>query len=255
MSEDTAHHEPSLRDQLFDAHTSSRQRYQELVLGKSGLFALIKYELIVMVCMAMPGALGVVLRKSLFSRLLGKSGRNVVFGRNVTIRHGHKIQLGDNVVIDDNVVLDAKGSTNAGIRIGSNVILSRNAVLSCKDGNITIGNNVTVGMNTLMHAGAGSDVRIADYVIIAAYVYVIGGGPYKTDRLDIPMKLQGVVAQGGVRIDEDVWIGSSVQILDGVHVGKSSILAAGAVVTKDVDAYAVVGGVPARFIKSRKDAE
>ena len=253
MSEDTEQNEPSLRDQLFDTNTSSLQRYQALVLGRSGVFELIKYELIIMLCSAMPGALGVVLRKSLFPHLLGKCGRNVVFGRNVTIRHGHKIELGDNVVVDDNVVLDAKGSSNVGIRIGSNVILSRNAVLSCKDGNITLGDNVTVGMNTLVHACAGSDVQIADYVIIAAYVYVIGGGPYKTDRLDIPMKRQGVVAQGGVRIEEDVWIGSSAQILDGVNVGKGSILAAGAVVTRDVDAYAVVGGVPAKFIKSRKD--
>ncbi len=253
MSEAPPQNETSLRDQLFDSKKSSLQRYQELVLGRTGLLALMKYEFIVMLCTAMPGALGVVLRKSLFPRLLGKSGRNVVFGRNVTIRHGHKIELGDNVVIDDNVVLDAKGADNAGIRIGSNVIVSRNAVLSCKDGNITMGDNVTVGMNTLVHACAGSDVQMGDYVIIAAFVYIIGGGPYRTERLDIPMKQQGTVAQGGVTIDADVWIGSSVQILDGVRVGKGSILAAGAVVTQEVDAYAIVGGVPARLIKSRQD--
>lgn len=243
----------SLRDQLFDTKKSSLQRYQELVLGRSGLGALIKYELITMLCTAMPGALGVLLRKSLFPFLLGSSGRNVVFGRNVTIRHGHKIHLGDNVVIDDNVVLDAKGSANEGIRIGSHVILSRHAVLSCKDGNLSIGDNVTVGMNTLMHACAGSDVVIGEYTIIAAFVYIIGGGPYRTDRLDIPMKQQGIVAKGGVQIERDVWIGSSVQILDGVRVGQGSILAAGAVVTKSVDEYAIVGGVPARFIKSRAE--
>lgn len=229
------------------------QRYQELVLGRQGLGALIAYELITSLCTSMPGALGVVLRKSLYPKLLGRVGRNVVFGRNVTIRHGHKIVIGDDVVIDDNVVLDAKGTNNAGIRIGSNVIISRNTVLSCKNGNLSIGDHVTVGMNCLVHACAGSDVHIGPYTIMAAFVYVIGGGPYRTDRLDIPMKQQGIVAQGGVTIEEDVWIGSSVQILDGVRVGKGSILAAGAVVTKDVDALAVVGGVPARFIKSRAE--
>ena len=54
-----------------------------------------------------------------------------------------------------------------------------------------------------------------------------------------------------VIIERDVWVGANVTILKGVHVGESAIIAAGAVVTKDVPAYTIVGGVPARVIKRK----
>jgi len=69
--------------------------------------------------------------------------------------------------------------------------------------------------------------------------------------LDRPMRAQGEQAEKPVIIGDDVWIGTRVVILPGVNVGKGAILAAGAVVTKDVPEYAIVGGNPARFIKSR----
>lgn len=58
-----------------------------------------------------------------------------------------------------------------------------------------------------------------------------------------------------VDIGNDVWIGSRVMIMDGVSIGHGAIIAAGAVVTKDIEPYAVVGGVPAKFIKYRFDEE
>ena len=63
----------------------------------------------------MPGALGLFLRSKLYPLMLGRVGRNVVFGVNVTLRHPHKIAIGDNVVIDDSCCLDAKGTDNTGI--------------------------------------------------------------------------------------------------------------------------------------------
>lgn len=60
---------------------------------------------------------------------------------------------------------------------------------------------------------------------------------------------------GIVNIGNDVWIGSNVIILDGISVGNGAIIAAGAVVTKDVPPYGIVGGVPARLIKYRFDSE
>jgi acetyltransferase-like isoleucine patch superfamily enzyme len=70
------------------------------------------------------------------------------------------------------------------------------------------------------------------------------------DNAAQPMNTQGV-SNRGIRIGNDVWIGACVTILDGVNVGDHSILAAGAVVTKDVMPYEIVAGVPARRIKSR----
>lgn len=65
---------------------------------------------------------------------------------------------------------------------------------------------------------------------------------HKTDRLDIPMIEQGFTKIQPIKIDDDVWIGDNVTILKGVHVHSHSVIAAGAVVTKDVPEYAIVGG-------------
>ena len=62
-------------------------------------------------------------------------------------------------------------------------------------------------------------------------------------------------SKGDIVIDDDVWIGYGAMIMSGVHVGQGAVIAAGAVVTKDVPAYAVVGGVPAKIIKYRFDEE
>jgi acetyltransferase-like isoleucine patch superfamily enzyme len=56
-------------------------------------------------------------------------------------------------------------------------------------------------------------------------------------------------------IGDDVWIGEGVVVLDGIKIGTGSIIAAGAVVTKDIEPYTIVGGVPAKFIKHRFDLE
>ena len=68
----------------------------------------------------------------------------------------------------------------------------------------------------------------------------------------LPMNQQGSLPKQKVIIGDDVWIGTRVIILPGVRVGTGSIIGAGAVVTKDVPDYAIVGGVPAKIIKFRK---
>lgn len=226
-----------------------------MVIGQPSLWSLVKHEVVVTLFGSLPGALGFFLRKLFYPPLFGASGRGVIWGRNLVIRHGHKIVLGDHVVIDDNVVLDAKGSDSSEITIGNRSMISRNSVLSCKNGKIAVGSDVSIGMNALVHAIEGSDVIIGDKTVIAAYVYLIGGGTYRTEMSDIPFKDQGTYAKGGVHIGPNVWIGAQSQILDGVVVNRGAIVAAGAVVNKSVEPASIVGGVPATLIKYRESTE
>ena len=75
---------------------------------------------------------------------------------------------------------------------------------------------------------------------------------HESGRTDIPMRLQGNGATKQVTICSDVWIGARVIILPGVSIGEGAVIGAGAVVTKDVPGYAVVGGVPAKIVGYRK---
>jgi len=238
---------PRVQDQLFDRRLSARQKYSKLVVGRPGLGALLKYELTVLVSQSVPGALGLALRKTLYPRLLGTCGRNVVFGQNVVLRHPHKIRIADDVVIDDNCLLDAKGEDNRGITIGNGVFIGRNTILSCKNGDIEIGDRANFGFNCEIFSA--SRVSIGADALFAAYCYVIGGGHDFTDPT------RSVSDQGrhsaGVRMGEGVWMGAGAKVFDGVTIGAHAIVGAGAVLTVAVPERGVAMGRPARIVGTR----
>jgi acetyltransferase-like isoleucine patch superfamily enzyme len=238
------------QEQLFAPGKSSRAKYAELVVGRPGLAALLKYETIVTLAQGRAGALGLVLRKALYPTLLGACGRHVVFGQNVVLRHPHKIRLGDNIVIDDNCLLDAKGGGNRGIAIGDGVFVGRNTILSCKDGDIEIGDGANLGFNCEVFSA--SRVTIGKDALIAAYAYVIGGDHDRSDP-SVPVLAQAR-RSAGVVVGSGVWVGAGAKILDGVRIGDHAIVGAGAVVRDDVPAGAISAGIPARIIGSRREA-
>jgi len=238
---------PRIEDQLFAPGRSAREKYVELVVGRPGLGALVTYELIVALAQARAGALGLVLRKALYPRLLGSCGRNVIFGQNVVLRHPHKIYIGSNVVIDDNCLVDAKGDTNGGIRIGSGVFVGRNSILSCKNGDIELADGANIGFNCEIFSA--SRVTIGSSVLMAAYGYIIGGDH------DFSDPAASVLAQErtseGVSIGAGAWLGAGAKILDGVAIGAGAVGGAGAVVRENIPAHAIAVGVPARVVSSR----
>jgi acetyltransferase-like isoleucine patch superfamily enzyme len=236
-----------IQDQLFAQGKSSRAKYVDLVVGRPGLGALFKHEIITMLAQPHPGAFGLLMRKGLYPLLLGSSGRSVVFGQNVVLRHPHKIHIGSNVVIDDNCLLDAKGERNAGIRIGDGVFIGRNTILSCKNGDIEIADGANLGFNCEIFSA--SRVTIGRSVLMAAYAYVIGGDHDFSDPSAAVLDQSRTSA--GVTIGDGVWIGAGAKILDGVTLGEHAVIGAGAVVRESVPASAIAVGIPARVVSTR----
>jgi acetyltransferase-like isoleucine patch superfamily enzyme len=188
------------------------------------------------------------LRSKLYPLIVGRVGRNVVFGVNVTLRHPHKIRLADNVVIDDYCCLDAKGTDNQGITIGQGVFVGRNTILSCKNGDIVLDEEANIGFNVEVFSAA--QVRIGRKVLVAAYTYLVGGD-HLYDRVDIPVLEQGRTARG-IEVGENVWLGAHVVVADGVKIGRDAVIGAGAVVTNDIPEFHVAAGVPARVLRDRR---
>jgi len=217
-------------------------------VGKKGFFSLLKYEIITMLFQDMPGALGIFLRNLFYPLLFKKVGKRVNFGKSVTLRHPYKISIEDDVTIDDYCVLDAKGLENDGIYISKNVFIGRGSILSCKNGDIILERNVNIGFNSEIFSG--SKVTIGENTLIAAYVYIIGGG-HDYSRVDIPITEQEKISYG-IKIERNCWIGAGVKVFDNVTIGEDTIIGAGAVVSKDIPAFSIAAGIPARVVKSRK---
>lgn len=91
---------------------------------------------------------------------------------------------------------------------------------------------------------------IGNHVMIAPGVSILNN-THNYESLERPMIMQGMIKESNPVIEDDVWIGRNAIILHGITIGTGAIIAAGAVVTKDVEPYSIVGGVPAKYIKSR----
>ncbi len=113
--------------------------------------------------------------------------------------------------------------------------------------NLSIGNNSSIGRDCQL----ANDVTIGDDVMMAPEVAIFSVS-HETSEIDKPMRLQGNKAPNPVTIGNDVWIGQRAMIMPGVTIGNGVIVAAGAIVTKHVEDFCVVGGNPAKVLKSRK---
>lgn len=153
---------------------------------------------------------------------LGHVGRNVQFQENVIIQQPEGVSIGDNVLFYCGVYVH--GGTGD-IIIGSNTHFAPHCVLY---GPLEVGNNCAV----------------------AAHVVFASVGHSK-EPVDVPFVELPVVARKIV-VEDNVWIGANAVIIQGVRIGTGSIIGACAVVTRDVEPYSVMGGVPARLIRKRK---
>ena len=115
---------------------------------------------------------------------------------------------------------------------------------------IEIGHDSTLGIRCTVPY----DLKVGSNVMMAPDVTIVGEN-HRFDRMNLPMRLQGYQRFPPVRIEDDVWIGARAIILPGVTIGQGAIIGAGAVVTKDVPAYAICAGNPARVLRLRTEEE
>lgn len=117
--------------------------------------------------------------------------------------------------------------------------------------NVSIGNCCCINHGT--DIGGAGGVEIGDFVLIGPNCQILTSN-HKYDSCEKPISYQWI-DNAPVKIGDDVWLAANVVILPGVTVGRGAIIGAGAVVTKDVAPFAIVGGVPAKLIKYRFDEE
>lgn len=176
-----------------------------------------------------------------------------LIGKRVTIRQAHYITVGKNFIAQDNCEIN--GLSQNGLTFGDKV---------------TVGSYAIIRPTNLYGGEAGLGLKIGDNSSIGPYSYIgcsgyieIGANVMMSPRVsiysenhnfedsEVDMIEQGVT-RSFVKIEDDCWIASNSIILAGVTIGRGSIIAAGSVVTKDVPPYSIVGGNPARVIRSRK---
>jgi acetyltransferase-like isoleucine patch superfamily enzyme len=231
-----------------DRRGASGAAYRDLV-GAGSWFGLIYHELVVSWGGAIPGAAGLAFRRLAWGRhLFEHCGRGAVWGRNVTLWHPRRMWIGDGVAVDEGCQLDARGCGAEGFRLGDGVLISRGCIVSGKDGPVSIGSRANIGAGCIMYAS--TRLEIGADTMLAAQCF-IGGGRYTVHgRTDVPMAEQPEPRRGVV-IGNDCWLGAGAVVVDGVNIGRGSVVAAGAVVTRDVEPFSIVSGVPARQTGSR----
>jgi acetyltransferase-like isoleucine patch superfamily enzyme len=195
-----------------------------------------------------PTLAGIGLRALLY-RLIVRMDGWVAIEPRVRLRMASRIRLGRGVYLDEGVYIHA---CRDGVEIGDRSFVMHGAVLH------------VYNFRDLPHAGIriGRDCLISEYTVVRGQGGVtIGDRVYTSPGTKLvavnhvfedparPFVEQGITAEGIV-VEDDVWIGAGAVVTDGVRIGRGAVVAAGAVVTTDVPAHAVVAGVPARVVRT-----
>lgn len=184
------------------------------------------FQCYIAVLTSIPTEIGIRLRYLAYKRLFKKTDGFFRIDTGVTILGFENISLGYNVTFMKNSYIY---SHDGGILdIGNNFTINSNSQLGASFGKIVIGNDCAIAPNSILRASN-----------------------HNFDNPSIPFREQGHT-YGEIIIEDDVWISSNCVVTANTKIAKGSIIGAGSVVTKDVDPYSIMGGVPAKLIRRRK---
>ena len=154
--------------------------------------------------------------------------KHVIFGKRVRIVNPQYIDMGGQIFLDDDVELCV------------------NKTMEAVTPRLVIGNRVHFGkMNRI---GCDNKIVIEDDVLFAPHVH-ISDRNHGFEDIHVAISKQKVTSKGPVVIGAETWLGFGCQVMSGVKIGRHCVIAAGAVVVKNVPDYCVVGGNPARILK------
>lgn len=182
---------------------------------------------------------------------LGKVGRETNISFLTDLRGDKKnIFIGKNSTICKHSTLevDPINKNDSKIIIGDRTLISSFAIIRTYGGTIKIGNDCFINSFAAIYGHGG--LTIGDGCLIGPQVTIIPVNYGFKDR-NIPFRLQ-TPSLKGIVLEDDVWVGAGVTILDGCTVGKGSVIGAGAVLTKNVEPYSIVAGVPGKTIGIRE---
>lgn len=143
-------------------------------------------------------------------------------------------------------------SVHENVRVGANLRVGRGVVISSPHG-LIIGDSVSIGPRTIIQV----DGTIGDFALIGMGVQIVGRDDHAIDEVGVPIVLSTWAGdrigtdRDAVSIGRDVWIGGSSVVMSGVSIGEGSVIGSGSVVTRDIPAYSIAAGNPARVIRAR----
>jgi acetyltransferase-like isoleucine patch superfamily enzyme len=172
------------------------------------------------------GGFDAMMRRIIVRAMCKQAGHGLQVGPNVIFKHPETMEFGDAVFIGAQAMIQGR-----------------------YDGTCKIGNHVWIGPQAYFDARA---IELEDYVGWGPGAKVLGSA-HTGNPVDAPIIATSLVIKP-VRIGYGADVGMNAAILPGVHVGANAIVGAGAVVTQDVPEFAIVAGVPAKFLRSRRDS-
>jgi galactoside O-acetyltransferase len=192
----------------------------------------------------LPTIWATVLRGVVYRAVLGGIGSSCLIEEDVRFQVPRRIFLGKRVFVGQYSYLDGGSSV---LRLGDDVHLARFCTLRAGERGISIHDGA--GINVRTYLDGNGEIEIGQNTLLSPGVQVLSAN-HVFDDPKVPVRFQGGI-YGKVTMGEDCWLGTNVVVLPGVTIGRGAVVGAGAVVTKDIPAYGIALGVPAKVVGHR----